>query len=987
MMQPSDRIPRFPRRGLALIIVAGVLGVMTVLATGFVTLARLERRASERRVHATRALLLARSGIEDALARLAAGQDALASPSRYEGEDWKADGPDAFDSTQEIFQPGIPNTADCPLRMALRPSFPVTSSTVPRLLDVDGRRRGFSGLLSGDATAWGNTYALKVEDESGKININGGFLDGGNRDAAFGDLIPDFRDPDVRDPLNPKDMGRGWNAQLVRILDILGSQPEVGITALGTSVLANRPMGGYPSLEALQKAISATTDLSPYLTVRSWVDVKVIHPNGYPTQVTSFPDSMNAIKKNRLPLAMEENGRPPVNLNTTAKPVLCSLLQGLRGTTWQVVKAGRSYQISPTMANAIAGRILTRRATSPFESWSDFSAFCDTLVVPGVIAGMNPPNSAYGGGNLCGADLLKANFDPNSCLNKNLPDQLLWRWIDKSDLSIWSTEGSLGPTGSFRVSALGRVMDSKGNHLASCSLSVMLEGFRILRQTTQQDFVAGRSLDSHLSLSSGEAFGHRTTGSTSTWRSPAWGADKGLAATTYPCAPMALPSPLDGCIGLATVEEPKTDPTMGSLLFLHHLDDGLEADVGTPKTRLGGVWDAALQTTSTIDLWPAPPVEPSVFLPDGLHSQRGRSPGFQAQGNFPVSYALGDTPSNHGVISYWVKQTSGQDPNSPTIGGSAQFNCVRNVAFGRTHTLQIGAGEWAVGAWGLHLESWEGTELNHELVCTTSYAASMQALKPDLRWRLVTAWFDTDETDVFHEMGLDTRGVLPFGPLIKKFYGSAFAVTDNQDLLASGVAFVLGADPNSSFPGEANQVIDEVAIYDFGDDGSAMDVKIETFNDNRYADGRYYKGDDARFLSGVLEPDPRCSARLLSARWTEYLPRENRQEILAQFGTTLSAQGTPRLIDTRLTKSAMELELLDRNGTLAGLALQKLSPGESIDRTLDAFRYRITFKPNPLHPVTGLPDPNQPVLETPFLDDITFTWQAMTGPRILGWGG
>ena len=61
-------------RGFALLVVVGVLGGLSVLAAAFVTMAQMERRASEQRVHATQAFLLARSGIEDALARLAAGQ-------------------------------------------------------------------------------------------------------------------------------------------------------------------------------------------------------------------------------------------------------------------------------------------------------------------------------------------------------------------------------------------------------------------------------------------------------------------------------------------------------------------------------------------------------------------------------------------------------------------------------------------------------------------------------------------------------------------------------------------------------------------------------------------------------------------------------------------------------------------------------------------------------------------------------------------------
>ena len=79
-------------RGLVLLVVIGVLGVLVVLGVAFVTMARLERKASSQRLNATKALLLARSGLEDAMARLTAGQDPEFGPSRYGGEDWDADG-------------------------------------------------------------------------------------------------------------------------------------------------------------------------------------------------------------------------------------------------------------------------------------------------------------------------------------------------------------------------------------------------------------------------------------------------------------------------------------------------------------------------------------------------------------------------------------------------------------------------------------------------------------------------------------------------------------------------------------------------------------------------------------------------------------------------------------------------------------------------------------------------------------------------------
>src|SRR3989338_541882 len=94
-------------------------------------MARLERRASEQRINATRALFLARSVLEDGMARLAAGQDPAAAGSRYAGEDWDASGIlDGVEGGQEVFRTGILDTDNCPARHALRPSFFARSASV-----------------------------------------------------------------------------------------------------------------------------------------------------------------------------------------------------------------------------------------------------------------------------------------------------------------------------------------------------------------------------------------------------------------------------------------------------------------------------------------------------------------------------------------------------------------------------------------------------------------------------------------------------------------------------------------------------------------------------------------------------------------------------------------------------------------------------------------------------------------------------------------
>ena len=143
------------RKGLALLIVVGVLGILAVLAAAFVTMAQLERRASRQRLNVTQARLLARSGLEDALARLSGGQAAA-----YGGEDWNGNGnpvPDpGIEEDNQVLRPGVCDVETCPARHALRPSFWTSAAGAPALASVDGRLRGYSGALAA------GSYTLKV---------------------------------------------------------------------------------------------------------------------------------------------------------------------------------------------------------------------------------------------------------------------------------------------------------------------------------------------------------------------------------------------------------------------------------------------------------------------------------------------------------------------------------------------------------------------------------------------------------------------------------------------------------------------------------------------------------------------------------------------------------------------------------------------------------------------------------------------------------
>ena len=989
-----------PRGGMALIIVLGVLGVLAILAVTFVSVAQLERKASQQRTSTTKAFLLARSGIEDVLARLSAGQDPTTVGTRYFGEDWDTDGAlsPGSESSAQLFNRAALDVESCPLRCALRPTFAKMQGGYPDLMKVSGLWRGFSGALSSDSIRLSNHFLIRVEDESGKINVNG---------------------------------SAGWIAQLPRILNILGSRPQINLPTLGTDVQAFRPPGGYTSIAQLQQRIGQPSkDLSPYLTTLSWSDTKVVRPNGVAGQAAPLHGEMNEVKKGRSQLSLEPGGRPPVNLNTAPGPVLIALIQGLQGTTWQSPAMPVTDQVTATMASDIAGAILDFRAgkdplgwyaaaglvPGPFTSRGQFGVFCDALVGPAP----HPIRSGFStlGGQLAMADLVKSNFDPNTDLNKQMPDQLMFRWVDKSDLIVWSTEGNIGPTGMFKVSAVGRVLGMNGEPRAECLLTSTVENFRFLRQTTQKDFVcdasgATRKPDntptSYLTLADpAEGITTGAHAGASWWGpggNPGAQPETGLAVITYPNPMPALAvgnaCDLDGSVALATVEL-KED--LGVYSFLHHLNDtwdGQDLSTGSPRSAVYGAHDGKLQTDMRVGIWPSAGTEPSTLCPDGLFTQWERAPGFQAKGNLPPVIHVAGPPAhdyNRAVFSYWLKDSVFFSGDSGPLTGQASLLDLSLVrwAGGLTQSMMLGRNVNGDGSWGIMAENSPGAVANQDdsyerqFMIETLTDPGSYTLKPGQRWRLVTAWFNTASVDQGSDTHIDVRGALPnysqdniFNQYTDGVTAGPYNPTICSDLYPTvDIPFVLGG--NSSEVGDiwSYAMLDELAVFDLGEPSNA-DVQAPMMAGQRFADGRYYKGDHTSklagsFLSSILEPVPSGRCRLLNTQWTAYFPNERRMEEY-QSGAFFYL---PRTVDGFLvypdgrSRLSLAVDLMDAAGT--GL-LAPLTQGAPLGQEIGRFRYRVSFQ-NDLQNFPG-----NPVLETPCFDDITLAWQPVTGPRILSW--
>ncbi len=1093
------------RKGLTLLIVVGVLGVLTVLATAFVTLAQLERKASQQRLNAAKAYLLARSGLEDALARLRCGQDPATPENAYRGEDWNDDGAvTGLEAVAEMYRRGVADLEDCPVQHALRPSYfrqdagilDVSGRRAPRRQPVNGRERGSSGALGE------GIYSLRVRSEEG-LYVNGGDLSSagehpGTYDTTLkrilgnlAELLPEggldeWGDPDPTWVYFPRDDGE----RLVTL----------------------RPAGGWRSLEEAATVLgwdpAKREVFRPYLAFRAWVDKKVIRPNvdpnwevlpgvyetyplvAGPAQTAAAWAEIRVGQRDTPVLVSTENapvgvgapwsgkrafnphtnsyapdferdsqgnlvGRAPVDLNWARNrpAVLKALLEGISAihldphyvTSMFGVSTlpdgssslhdrgslGLFFKVSltPEQASAVAGAIQGHAGfgdvpaeypdwdgTPSFDSWDEFSRFVD-LRLPFL--------------NQAQRDLIKANANPNSDLNKFNPGETAFKLVDKSDLVASSTEFSLEPPPTLRMDACGRVLDGQGRILAerTLTLEAVLERFRM---TTQSEFCAGdlgvldvvgdeaafrRPGEAGFIAPSGGV--ERTSGS----RLPAVLAagGKGLALQSYPepqwpGSPCPPPAVYDGGLQLATVEGEDDPARNPGLTFLASWDDRYDATFAkgsktcTLDVQMGSPADSLLGRGPV-----GPAARLNMLYPDGCYSEADRTPGYEARAN------LGD--GLQGLLQFWYKPSYGPEFGAgPAFGRAPTFLNLCPMATppafitdGGTQCFRIGAKrrEFGKSLWGALVENRFAGDLHIEQGPWFEPWDPLRGAKAFWfahRWNLLTFqwnlrganWVDygclavnaTSHRDTYTQYYNTLPVFQPDGGGPNPEANRLTRDTFREDGSIGTPFFYLGlrgCQINAASTA-ADGTFDEFACLS----RTTNMAECMTLAQGTFSSGRYYK-EDAGLDPGVPEfvscPIPLGKGTtVLGARWTLVLPRcfsapmdveypaldlwPNANRVFYGSGEVLSLRDkTAGAIMSFLDGSGSPLAVSRDGGPLAvPLAGGILKIGANLcprlgDNTGDWEKLKA------------------PILESPVLDDITLTYVPAGGPRILAWGG
>jgi hypothetical protein len=484
------------RQAVVLIVVLGVLALLVIIGTLFSMIASLERVSARSYVDYVQAKLHAQSGIHHALSSIRElvkekdGLDKLA----YYGEDLNCNGkmdlPEENQDNDKILQ-----IHDCPLSRAVRPSLMMDLNGDGKISEEDlivvrGRKVGVSGVVPSQYREGDSYFALKIEDLASRIYVN-------------------MEDHEHLQKI------------LENLADTVGLDREVG-----ERIYKNKP---YYSLEEIKTKAELNTKefnrIENHITVVGWCDKNVVNPVPLKNRVGNLKigDTIDGWRELRpIKIDFPRNakgeivGRAPVNINTASKEVIIALIRDLKGfylrepadkfsrmftTTPQsgfallantdfqkapyyagYVKIGRVLETTPfsaVSATAIANKIISYRTLSDtFRSWHQFNLFVENELF-GLI-----PNQQQ-------RDVLKGNFNPNTNLNDFNPDYNRLLWVDKTDLTYYTTEFCFYPTGYYNISSLGRVLSQDNKVLGESEVKTTLKIFEIYRETNQAQFSEG----------------------------------------------------------------------------------------------------------------------------------------------------------------------------------------------------------------------------------------------------------------------------------------------------------------------------------------------------------------------------------------------------------------------------------------------------------------------------------------------------------------
>jgi hypothetical protein len=639
-------------KGVVLIVVLAVLTILSMIGIMLIRLSTIERTTSRAYSDLIQAKMLAESGVFHGLTNIRsflAEKGFKADEYFYYGEDLNTN--NSLDTGEDLNKNNKLDTNACPLKWAVRPSLMTdldNNGSIDQgdLIEIRGRKIGVSGMMN-QTDGKKNFFTLRIDDLSNRIFVN-----------------------------------MSDHPHLQIILENLAE--EVGLNRdVGTRVYQNRGTG-YFSLSEIEGKAKLSEDefnkIRPFLTVYSWLDKNVLEAvspadrmgkpelnmpiYSWETVRTPYMDYPRDYSKDAY--TGQITGRPPVNINTAPKEVLVALIRNLKGfyldegatiipmvSAYGMMTVNYTYvgssgqsgtlgrimettEIDKVLAGKIADSIIANRLIKEeekesdwegvFNSWQQFHQFCDNVLWQGK--GRAPYKGII---NSQQADVFKANFNPNSNINDFNPSYQRMLWVDKTDLTFFTTEFSFFPSGYFSIDSIGRVLDKHNKLLAEAEINTVVKLFDIYRETSQSDFLHEY------------AIGNDPIGSIISENNGVFDSANNLSLQTYPeilDKSYVKDATYEGYISLATIEHKFNDAAFA----VHYSDQGLNAE--NPNQKL--VKDLKGPYTNRL-AWNTKEYPkdwcPGKLFPDGVYSEIDSVPMYNYRPRSLDSI----------VVSMWIK--------------------------------------------------------------------------------------------------------------------------------------------------------------------------------------------------------------------------------------------------------------------------------------------------------------------------------------------
>lgn len=339
--------------GVVLLLVLGILALLSVLALAFVNLTALERTISTNYVHKTQSQMAAESGVDYAISRIYGFKGGTLRTDEIEDM--------AYDEALK------------------KASFQMPEFQAP--LVVPGAEKAISGFVGGAGASSTGYFALRVEDESGKLNIN----DSNGLWNIDNDPLPDSEDSSIdTDVLEERPrLQHVFDVLVERVTDTVGALAAISLFN-ARAKLPGDMFSDWSQVEAalIHDAGMSQSDyakLKAHITLGSWQDPNVIRPTfklaiGSPVDppVAGTPeyDVWEHAKFNLYIYSdfqthrFELEPRSPVNVNTCSKDLLIALISPVTG--WYL------YEGEPSsLMDGVWGPWVKSLAASSF-SWVDY---------------------------------------------------------------------------------------------------------------------------------------------------------------------------------------------------------------------------------------------------------------------------------------------------------------------------------------------------------------------------------------------------------------------------------------------------------------------------------------------------------------------------------------------------------------------------------------------------------------------------------------